>query len=184
MPHPDIISESGRAIVAHHSVLIVEVFGAIEKIRAGDALPIRRKRARRWSSELLDIRKNLPSSTSWRPTTTRWSARKTPSTCSPWACWTCRTRPRSRTSTGRSAARSSQSFKGQALRARGNPQARRQPRRPVPLQLLRLPVPAGSLGARPVVPHHARQPPQRAPHARGHAGGHHLRFRRPGQQVH
>src|SRR5712671_4476677 len=36
--HPDIISESGRAIVAHHSVLIVEVFGAIEKIRPGDFL--------------------------------------------------------------------------------------------------------------------------------------------------
>src|SRR6267378_2661328 len=33
--HPDIISESGRAVVAHHSVLIVEVFGAIEKVRAG-----------------------------------------------------------------------------------------------------------------------------------------------------
>src|SRR5215467_13396493 len=33
VPHPDIISESGRAIVAHHSVLIVEVFGAIEKNR-------------------------------------------------------------------------------------------------------------------------------------------------------
>ena len=32
VPHPAIISESGRAIVAHHSVLIVEVFGAIEKI--------------------------------------------------------------------------------------------------------------------------------------------------------
>jgi len=31
VPHPDIISESGRAIVAHHSVLIVEVFGAISK---------------------------------------------------------------------------------------------------------------------------------------------------------
>src|SRR4029079_19462168 len=29
VPHPDIVSESGRAIVAHHSVLIVEVFGAI-----------------------------------------------------------------------------------------------------------------------------------------------------------
>jgi len=37
VPHPNIISESGRAIVAHHSVLIVEVFGSIEKIRAGDA---------------------------------------------------------------------------------------------------------------------------------------------------
>src|SRR5258705_9229736 len=33
VPHPDIVSESGRALVAHHSVLIVEVFGAIEKIR-------------------------------------------------------------------------------------------------------------------------------------------------------
>src|SRR5690349_1003884 len=33
VPHPQIISESGRAIVAHHSVLVVEVFGAIEKIR-------------------------------------------------------------------------------------------------------------------------------------------------------
>src|SRR5260221_11227965 len=33
VPHPEIVSESGRAIVATHSVLIVEVFGAIEKIR-------------------------------------------------------------------------------------------------------------------------------------------------------
>ncbi len=31
VPHPDIVSESGRALVAHHSVLIVEVFGAIDK---------------------------------------------------------------------------------------------------------------------------------------------------------
>ena len=33
VPHPNIISESGRAIVAHHSMLVVEVFGSIEKIR-------------------------------------------------------------------------------------------------------------------------------------------------------
>src|SRR5437773_1026978 len=38
VPHPTLISESGRAVVAHHSVLIVEVFGAIEKIRAGEHL--------------------------------------------------------------------------------------------------------------------------------------------------
>jgi len=31
VPHPIIVSESGRAIVAHHSVLIVEAFGSIEK---------------------------------------------------------------------------------------------------------------------------------------------------------
>ncbi|HEY6170501.1 MAG TPA: biosynthetic arginine decarboxylase [Verrucomicrobiae bacterium] len=58
VPHPDIISESGRAIVAHHSVLVVEVFGAIGKTRTdiqftyGDA-------EHAIVRELLDIRKNL-----------------------------------------------------------------------------------------------------------------------------
>jgi len=58
VPHPDLISESGRAIVAHHSVLIVEVFGAIGKTRPDIAFaygdnehPIVR--------ELLDIQKSL-----------------------------------------------------------------------------------------------------------------------------
>src|SRR5438552_1523507 len=31
VPHPNIVSESGRAMVAHHSVLVVQAFGAIEK---------------------------------------------------------------------------------------------------------------------------------------------------------
>ncbi len=59
VPHPNIISESGRAMVAHHSVLIVEVFGAIEKLHA--------EREKEYGEnehalvkELLDIRKNLP----------------------------------------------------------------------------------------------------------------------------
>jgi arginine decarboxylase len=34
VPHPIIISESGRAIVAQHSVLIVDIFGLIEKTKA------------------------------------------------------------------------------------------------------------------------------------------------------
>jgi arginine decarboxylase len=33
VPHPNIVSESGRAIVAHHSVLVVEAFGSIEKVK-------------------------------------------------------------------------------------------------------------------------------------------------------
>jgi len=37
VPHPTIVSESGRAIVAHHAVLVVEAFGAIEK-HSGPAL--------------------------------------------------------------------------------------------------------------------------------------------------
>ena len=58
VPHPDIISESGRAIVAHHSVLIVEVFGSIEKLR--DANNFQYTDAEHaLVKELLDIRKNL-----------------------------------------------------------------------------------------------------------------------------
>jgi len=58
VPHPDIVSESGRAIVAHHSVLIVEVFGAIEKNRPALELPFG-ENEHPLVKELLDIRKNL-----------------------------------------------------------------------------------------------------------------------------
>jgi arginine decarboxylase len=58
VPHPDIVSESGRAIVAYHSVLIVEVFGTIEKTRPGDFLKFGDKE-HPLVRELLDIRKNL-----------------------------------------------------------------------------------------------------------------------------
>lgn len=36
--HPVLVSESGRAIAAHHSVLIVEAFGSIEKVPPGPAV--------------------------------------------------------------------------------------------------------------------------------------------------
>jgi arginine decarboxylase len=58
VPHPDLISESGRAIVAHHSVLIVDVFGAIEKIRPGNSFTYT-ENEHALVKELLDIRKNL-----------------------------------------------------------------------------------------------------------------------------
>ena len=58
VPHPDIISESGRALVAHHSVLLVEVFGAIEKLRPGEFLKYG-EQEHALVHELLDIRKNL-----------------------------------------------------------------------------------------------------------------------------
>lgn len=58
VPHPDIVSESGRAIVAHHSVLIVEVFGAIAKLRK-EAVIDYSESTHPLVKELLDIRKNL-----------------------------------------------------------------------------------------------------------------------------
>jgi arginine decarboxylase len=59
VPHPQIISESGRSIVAHHSVLVVETFGTIEKIRTGDVIQYGDKE-QAVVRDLLDIRKNLP----------------------------------------------------------------------------------------------------------------------------
>lgn len=55
--HPIIVSESGRATVAHHSVLVVEAFGSIEKISqtAVCASPDDPKLV----EEILDIRDNL-----------------------------------------------------------------------------------------------------------------------------
>ena len=58
VPHPDIVSESGRAIVAHHSVLIVEVFGAIEKSPPGIQFEYGEKE-HLIVRELLDMRKNI-----------------------------------------------------------------------------------------------------------------------------
>src|SRR6185503_1287761 len=58
VPHPEIVSESGRAIVAHHSVLIVEVFGSIEKSRPSLGPPYG-ENEHPLVRELLDIRKNV-----------------------------------------------------------------------------------------------------------------------------
>jgi len=58
VPHPDIVSESGRALVAHHSVLIVEVFGAIAKVRP-DVNFTYTENENPLVKELFDIKKNL-----------------------------------------------------------------------------------------------------------------------------
>jgi len=59
VPHPDIISESGRAVVAYHSVLVVEVFGAIEKLRPGAAFQYG-ENEHPLVRELLVILRNVP----------------------------------------------------------------------------------------------------------------------------
>ncbi len=56
--HPVVISESGRAIVAHHSVLVVEAFGAIEKNRA--PIPVETAESdHKMVREMFDIQQNL-----------------------------------------------------------------------------------------------------------------------------
>jgi arginine decarboxylase len=58
VPHPTIVSESGRAIVAHHSVLVVEAFGSIEK--GTTELPLElRERDPKLLHEMVEIQRSL-----------------------------------------------------------------------------------------------------------------------------
>lgn len=58
VPHPNIISESGRAIVAHHSMIVVEAFGKIEKLRKSSFLKID-KSSHKLVKKILDVKKHL-----------------------------------------------------------------------------------------------------------------------------
>ena len=56
--HPAIVSESGRAIVAHHSVLIVEAFGSIEKDKAPIAIDATEGDPK-LLADMLELQKNM-----------------------------------------------------------------------------------------------------------------------------
>ena len=58
VPHPTIVSEGGRAIVAHHSVLVVEAFGSIEKVGADLSLE-RRDTDPKLFDEMVETQKGL-----------------------------------------------------------------------------------------------------------------------------
>ena len=58
VPHPTIVSESGRAIVAHHSVLVVEAFGAIEKNKEQVQVE-KKKEDAKLVGDILDVQKSL-----------------------------------------------------------------------------------------------------------------------------
>lgn len=47
VPHPDIVSESGRAVAAHHGILVVPVIGAGQPVK-------------RWNQELLEGEEKIP----------------------------------------------------------------------------------------------------------------------------
>ena len=58
VPHPIIVSESGRAIVAHHSVLVVEAFGSIEKDRTPIQIEVKESDPKQ-VVDILEIQRNI-----------------------------------------------------------------------------------------------------------------------------
>ena len=77
VPHPDIVTESGRALVAHHSVLVFNVLGD----QRDPGRPGARRRRRHdehhgHPAARRDLRRASRARTSRRPTTTRCSSRR------------------------------------------------------------------------------------------------------------
>ncbi|MGC8742170.1 MAG: biosynthetic arginine decarboxylase [Candidatus Sumerlaeaceae bacterium] len=56
--HPDIVSESGRAVVAYHALLVVRVIGVIEKTKAEYDLRVER-RDHKWVKQLAEIKERM-----------------------------------------------------------------------------------------------------------------------------
>jgi arginine decarboxylase len=58
VPHPSIVNEGGRAIVAHHSVLVVEAFSSIEKTTAKLKVDVTEK-DHKLVRDILDVKQRL-----------------------------------------------------------------------------------------------------------------------------
>jgi len=58
VPHPHVVSESGRAIVAYHSVLVVQVFGTIEKTKAEYNLSVSDS-DHKWVKQLAEVKEYI-----------------------------------------------------------------------------------------------------------------------------
>ncbi len=180
IPHPMIVSESGRAIAAYHSVLIFNALGssALDKFRVtGDP------------SVDYNGTEELP-----QPVQDLCEAYRSVSERRLVECYHDALTARDQVLQMFNLGLLSLEFRALAERLywadphprpRHLPQARSQARgarRPratsfghLFLQLLGVPVAAGQLGHRPAVPDHADPPPRRAPDAHRRAGRHHLR---------
>ncbi len=85
VPHPDIVTESGRALVAHHSVLVFNVLGTNEILVGQIPDSVAEDEHPRDPAALRDLRGRSRARTSRRPTTTRSRSRKRRSPPSTWA---------------------------------------------------------------------------------------------------
>ena len=163
VPHPDIVTESGRAMVAHHSVLVFDVLGVNEvRIAASRPSPVDRGRPDASCSDLArDLATRSRARTSRRPTTTRCSSRRRPRTLFTLGYLDLRdARPRRAALLG--LLREDPAHRARAaVRARGARGPREGAGRHLLRQLLGVPVGARPLGGQAALPGHA-DPPARA----------------------
>ena len=178
------MTESGRALTAHHSVLVFNVLGTNEMRSGQIPEPLAPRRAPRHPAALRDLRGRLAARTSRRPTTTRCRSRKRRSPPSTSATSTCKARARVEQLFWATVREDPEDRARPAVRARRARGPREAAGRHLLLQLLAVPVDARPLGGAPALPHHADPPPERGADAARGAGRPHLRQRRQDGPVH
>ena len=184
VPHPTIVSESGRAVVAYHSLLVFNVLGVSG---FGDERVPAAARTTTWSSRSsISSRRSATSATrnalesyhdaqagarhGDEPVLGRLSPARAALPCREPVLGDLREAAEARAADGRS--------------ARGPAGARRVAVGHVLLQLLAVPVDSRQLGDQAAVPDHADPPAERAADAARRARRHHLRLRRQDRSVH
>ena len=189
VPTPILVSESGRAITAHHSVLIVPVLGTHRPDNPLDGdLPDKPHQTVKGLKKILDQlrRKNPPPEELLEAYHDAKDARNEAD-----QLFTPRL-PAAR-SAGRGAAAVLDRVRGAAAAparrgARPGPRRARRARGAadgsLSLRLLRVPVHARPLGHRPGLPDHADRPARGEPEPARRDGGPHLRLRRQGEPLH
>ena len=183
LPHPDIVTESGRAMTAHHAVLITNVTDIEQAPGAATPAPAKADEPQviqdLWRG--LQDMANHPTLETYHDAVHRLEQAQ--GMFAHGLLTLSATRAR-RTAVLRHLPRGARQTPARHARPpRGARRAAREAGRQVFLQLLAVPVHARPLGDRPDLPGAAAQPPERAPRAPRRAAGHHLRFGRAHRPV-
>ena len=180
--HPIIVSESGRALVAHHSMLVIEAFGTIEKDGA-NGIEVSEKDAK-LVQDISETLKGLSRENRLEGLHDAQQYKEQAQAMFDLGLLDLETKAKVEGVYWQIARNVVRFHEGMRYIPEEVRDLVHRAGGPVFLQLFRVPVAAGPLGAGATFPDHADPPAQRIAGTQRHARGHHLRFRRQDQQVH
>jgi len=165
VPHPVIVSEGGRAIVAHHSVLVLEAFSAIEKTAPKLKVEVSEK-DHKLVHDILDVKQRLKRGNRIESLHDIQQIKEEAQQTFDLGLLDLESKAKIDTAYWQLA--------HQIVCARRSQRARSDAGRSIHLQLLCVPVAARSLGARSIVSDHADPSAYHAAGSTRHHRGHHL----------
>ena len=162
VPHPAIVSEGGRAIVAHHSVLVVEAFSSIEKTAPKlkvEAIEKDHKLVR----DILEVKQRLKRGNRIESLHDIQQIKEESQQTFDLGLLDLESKAKIDTVYWQMAQQIVNMHRGLRFVPGRSQGTRDVARRSIHLQFFRFPVASRSLGARPIVSHHADSSPQRRP---------------------